>query len=220
MWQEKDKQLYKEFSFKDFNQAWSFMSRVANIAEAQNHHPRWQNEWNKVEIWLSTHSDGRVTDKDRRLAIAIDKAYDDKPEIAGAKLAQAKLYTDGGSRGNPGPSAIAYVICKMDDTVVEKAGSFIGHTTNNQAEYKALLAGLQRAGQLGIKKLSVYMDSELIVKQLSGHYKIKSRELTPLYHQVRKIVESFEAVTFIHVPRALNSLADGEVNRILDDQTA
>lgn len=133
-------------------------------------------------------------------------------------LKEAKLFTDGGSRGNPGPSAVAYVICKMDDSVVEKAGAFIGHTTNNQAEYKALLAGLERAGQLGIKKLSVYMDSELIVKQLKGLYKIKNTELIPLYNQAKKLAQMFAEVTFIHVPRILNSLADGEVNRVLDEQ--
>ena len=74
MWQEKDNVLYKKFEFKDFKQAFDFMNRVADIAEAQQHHPKWQNEWNKVEIWLSTHEAGNtVTDKDRKLATAIDE---------------------------------------------------------------------------------------------------------------------------------------------------
>jgi 4a-hydroxytetrahydrobiopterin dehydratase len=77
MWQEKDKQLYKEFKFKDFKQAFEFMTKVAQVAEQQNHHPKWQNEYNKVEIWLSTHEAGGITDKDRTLAKEIDRIYED-----------------------------------------------------------------------------------------------------------------------------------------------
>src|SRR5690242_3476419 len=102
---------------------------------------------------------------------------------------QAKLYTDGGSRGNPGQSAGAFVICKMDDTVVEKSGFYIGITTNNQAEYKALLRGLERAGELGISELNVFMDSELIVKQLNGVYKVKHQDMKPLYEEVQKLLK-------------------------------
>lgn len=75
MWQEKDKQLYKEFKFKDFKQAFDFVSKVAAVAEAYNHHPRWQNEYNKVEIWLTTHDAGQITDKDRQLAQEIDRIF-------------------------------------------------------------------------------------------------------------------------------------------------
>jgi 4a-hydroxytetrahydrobiopterin dehydratase len=73
MWQEKENSLYKSFQFKDFNEAFGFMRRVAEIAEELNHHPKWANEWNKVEIWLSTHSEGKVTEKDRSLAAKIDE---------------------------------------------------------------------------------------------------------------------------------------------------
>lgn len=75
MWQEKEDALYRKFEFKDFRQAFNFMTKVAAAAEAQNHHPRWQNEYNKVEIWLSTHSVGEVTDKDHQLAKEIDRIY-------------------------------------------------------------------------------------------------------------------------------------------------
>ncbi|HEX5447664.1 MAG TPA: 4a-hydroxytetrahydrobiopterin dehydratase [Candidatus Saccharimonadales bacterium] len=75
MWQEKDKQLYRQFEFKDFKQAFEFMSKVAEVAEAMNHHPTWTNTYNKVEIWLSSHDAGRVTDKDRQLAANIDRIY-------------------------------------------------------------------------------------------------------------------------------------------------
>jgi len=217
MWQEKNKELYKKFEFKDFKEAFEFMMRVAAVAEAQNHHPRWQNNWNKVEIWLATHSEGKVTDKDRRLAGAIDQLLA-RPKPA--KLDEAKLYTDGGSRGNPGHSAGAFVICKTDDNVVEKSGFYIGITTNNQAEYQALLKGLQRSAKLGVRKLNVFMDSELIVKQLKGLYKIKNKGLEPLYHQAKDLAADFEETSFTHVPRALNKEADEEVNRILDENAS
>lgn len=135
-------------------------------------------------------------------------------------MQEAKLFTDGGSRGNPGPSAGAFLICKMDDNVVEKSGFYIGITTNNQAEYQALMKGLQRTQALGIRKLNVFMDSELIVKQLNGLYKIKNKGLEPLYLQVKDLAAGFEEISFIHVPRALNKEADEEVNHILDEKAA
>ena len=133
-------------------------------------------------------------------------------------LSEAKLNTDGGSRGNPGHSAGAFVICKMDDNVVEKSGFYIGIATNNQAEYKALLKGLNRAKTLGVRKLNVFMDSELIVKQLNGLYKIKNKNLEPLYRQVKELANSFTEISFTHVPRLMNKEADDEVNRILDQK--
>jgi ribonuclease HI len=139
---------------------------------------------------------------------------------AGMLLEQAKLYTDGGSRGNPGKSACAYVICKMDGTVVEKSGQYIGVATNNQAEYYGFLRGLERARDLGIDKIVLLSDSELVVSQMNGKYKVKNQELAPIYQQVKELANSFESVTFVHVPRELNKVADLEVNRILDDQGA
>lgn len=133
-------------------------------------------------------------------------------------MENAKLYTDGGSRGNPGPSAYAFIICKMDDTVVEKSGKFMGQATNNQAEYQGLIAGLNRARELTVKDLQVYMDSELIVRQLSGLYKVKNIQLLPLYNEARKLSEAFNNISFTHIPRALNQKADGEVNRLLDEE--
>jgi ribonuclease HI len=132
-------------------------------------------------------------------------------------LDEAKIYTDGGSRGNPGDSASAYVICKMDDTVVEKSGYYLGMATNNQAEYYGFLKGLERARNLGIDKISLFSDSQLVVNQMNGLYKVKNQELAPLHQQVKSIADSFEKISFTYVPRELNKLADGEVNRILDE---
>jgi ribonuclease HI len=133
-------------------------------------------------------------------------------------LEEAKMYTDGGSRNNPGHSACAYVICKMDDTVVEKSGYYMGIATNNQAEYYGMIKGLERARELGIDKVNLNSDSQLVVNQMNGFYKVKNQELAPLHQQLKVLGDSFEKVTFHYIPRALNAEADKEVNRILDDQ--
>jgi ribonuclease HI len=128
------------------------------------------------------------------------------------------LFTDGGSRGNPGPAATGIVIVDMEDNVVKKSSNYLGITTNNQAEYQALCEGLQLALSLGVKELSVYMDSELIIKQINGFYKIKNADLKPHYDKVQNLVKEFTKITFTHVPRAMNKLADEMVNKCLDSQ--
>ena len=133
-------------------------------------------------------------------------------------LEEAKLYTDGGSRGNPGESACAYAICKMDGTVVEKSGYYIGIATNNQAEYYGFKSGLERCRDLGIDEINLYSDSELVVNQMNGKYKVKNQELAPLNQEVKELVDSFEKVIITHIPRELNKITDSEVNRILDHQ--
>jgi ribonuclease HI len=133
-------------------------------------------------------------------------------------LEEAKLFTDGGSRGNPGDSACAYVICNLDGSVVEKSGYYMGMATNNQAEYYGFKKGLERARDLGIDKISLYSDSQLVVNQMNGFYKVKNQELAPLHQDVAQLAQSFEKVSFTYVPRELNKIADKEVNRILDDQ--
>jgi len=218
MWQEKDKQLYRLFEFKDFKEAFGFMEKVAEVAEKQKHHPKIQNDYNKVEIWLMSHDAGTVTDKDHKLAQSIDDLFKAKKSAKNKNLDEAKLYTDGGSRGNPGPSAGAYVICKMDNTVVETTGLYLGETTNNQAEYRALKLGLEKCLEAGVSKLVTHLDSELVVKQLNGQYKIKNQELLPRNAEIKDLAAKFEEISFNYVPRALNHLADAEVNRILDEQ--
>lgn len=133
-------------------------------------------------------------------------------------LEEAKLYTDGGSRGNPGSSACAYVIRDVNDVVVEKAGFYLGMATNNQAEYYGFQKGLERARELGIDKITLFSDSQLVVNQMNGFYKVKNQELAPIYSDVRQLANSFGKISFVHVPRELNKEADKEVNRILDEQ--
>lgn len=218
MWQEKDDQLYRRFKFKDFKEAFAFMTAVAAVAEKQAHHPRWENVYNQVDIWLQTHDSKTITNKDQKLAKSIDQLYSQTSKAD--KLDSLKLYADGGARGNPGPAATAYVICDLDDNVVEKSGAFIGQTTNNQAEYRALQAGLDRVGQLGIENVEVFMDSELVVKQINGQYKVKNNDLRSIFAKIMNLTGQFKSIKFIHVPRAMNKIADAEVNRILDQQAA
>lgn len=151
------------------------------------------------------------------LRFTFEPTHGDNPSGA-MLLEEARLYTDGGSRGNPGDSACAYAICKMDDTLVEKAGFYLGMATNNQAEYQGMKQGLERAKDLGLDKVNVMSDSQLVVNQMKGLYKVKNQELASLHQDVSNLAKSFEKITFTYVPRELNKIADSEVNRILDEQ--
>ncbi len=197
------------------------MSKVAELAEKRSHHPRWQNEWNKVDIWLSTHDAGnKVTDKDKTLAKEIDRLTDSPASKAkSTKMASSiKMFADGGSRGNPGPSASGFALLNLDDSIILKRGIYIGTTTNNQAEYQAVKFGLTEALNRGAKQVSVFLDSLLIVNQMKGIFKIKNQDFLPHYSDIKAVVRQFDAVTFTHVPRELNKLADSMVNEALDAQ--
>jgi ribonuclease HI len=133
-------------------------------------------------------------------------------------LDEAKLYTDGGSRGNPGPSACGFVILTMDDDIVVQKGTYLGITTNNQAEYQALKFGLEELKKMSATHVHVYMDSLLVVNQMQGIFKVKNRDLWPIHDAVMILSKTFKKITFTHVPRELNKLADAAVNRVLDDE--
>lgn len=218
MWQKKDNALYRKFEFNDFDEAFDFIKKIADLARRVNHHPEFKNKYNEVEVWLTTHSVGGVTEKDQKFAQKIDGFITSKADNKTPELTVAKLFTDGGSRGNPGPAATGVVILDIEDNVVKKSSQYLGETTNNQAEYQALLEGLNLAESLGINELAVYMDSELIVRQVNGLYKIKNKDLKPLYEQVNKSASRFKEITFTHVPRAMNKLADELVNYTLDNR--
>lgn len=227
MWQETKHGLYKQFVFHDFNEAWGFMQRVAAAANRMDHHPRWQNEWNVVDIWLNTHENGmQITDRDRALAQEIDALFEAKDDVQAAAIVdkeatvitEVQLYADGGSRGNPGPSASGYVLLDMSGKIVLKQGEYIGITTNNQAEYQALKLGLEHAWHdFQARQVHVYMDSMLVVNQMKNIFKIKNRELWPVHNACVELVKKFEKVSFDHVPRELNKLADEAVNKAMDD---
>jgi ribonuclease HI len=127
-----------------------------------------------------------------------------------------ELFTDGGARGNPGPAAIGVVI-KKDGEVFYEHGAYIGKDTNNVAEYRAILKGLESAKEKGITELACYLDSELVVKQLKGEYKVKQSHLKLLWTQVKTIENTFNKVTYSHVRREMNTHADMLVNKVLDE---
>jgi ribonuclease HI len=126
------------------------------------------------------------------------------------------LYTDGGARGNPGPAAAGVVIKTDTGDLIESFGKFLGETTNNQAEYRALIFGLERAKEIGAAVVAVFMDSELVVNQLRGEFKVKDKDLAPLFVKVWNLSLSFKKITYQHIRRAENKLADAEVNKVLD----
>jgi mutator protein MutT len=130
------------------------------------------------------------------------------------------IYSDGGSRGNPGPSAAGYVVLNVQQEVIAEGGEYLGITTNNQAEYQGVRLGLEKAIELGYKKVDFKLDSMLVVNQMKGYYKIKNRELWPINERIRTLMTNFDRVTFTHVNRQFNQLADGMVNKTLDAHKA
>ena len=137
------------------------------------------------------------------------------------------LYTDGGARGNPGPAAAGVVIYDAKLKEIDKFAHYLGVATNNQAEYQALILGLGRiqklvgdAHKIAEISVDVFMDSELIVKQMNGEYKIKNKDLKPLFAKVEELSAKFEAVKFKHIFRDKNTMADKLLNLELDKHTA
>jgi ribonuclease HI len=128
------------------------------------------------------------------------------------------INTDGGSRGNPGPAAIGVILRNEAEEIIFRHGAYIGRNTNNYAEYAALIKALETARDLGGTDLLVRMDSELIVKQMQGLYKIKEPTLQELAQKVLLLKKHFQSVVFTHVRRELNKDADAEVNKALDAQ--
>jgi ribonuclease HI len=131
---------------------------------------------------------------------------------------KARLWTDGGARGNPGPAAFAYVLEADDGTVLAAQGEGIGEATNNVAEYRGLIAGLARAVELGVDELEIVSDSELLVKQMRGEYRVKNAALRELSAQAGRLARRLGEVRYTAVRREHNELADRLVNEALDAQ--
>jgi len=129
---------------------------------------------------------------------------------------KARLSTDGGARGNPGPAAYGYVLEAEDGTVLAAHGEKIGVATNNVAEYRALIAGLQKAVELAVGELEVVSDSELLVKQMTGEYRVKNETLRELSLEASRLARKLGKVTYKAVRREHNELADRLVNEALD----
>lgn len=127
------------------------------------------------------------------------------------------LSTDGASRGNPGPSGAGVLITSSDGAPLVQKAVFLGSITNNQAEYRALLIGLEELQKLSPAKVTIRMDSELIVRQLKGQYRVRSPDLAPLYRRARELIELLGEVHIQHIPREENITADRLANRAIDE---
>ncbi len=130
------------------------------------------------------------------------------------------LYTDGGSRGNPGPAAIGYVLCDAQNAPVVEGHQTIGITTNNQAEYQAIVAGLKAALALPVDAhVTCKLDSQLVVRQINGLYKMKNEDLRPWLEEIKELIKQFpQGVDFVDIRREQNKHADKLVNQALDEQ--
>lgn len=141
-------------------------------------------------------------------------------DVNDTTLITAVIHSDGGSRGNPGPSASGFVISNEKGEVVSEGGAYLGITTNNVAEYQAVYLGLERAQELGVRVVDFRMDSLLVCNQMNGVYKIKHPDLAIINNRIHELATKFDKVTFSHVRREYNKLADGVVNKILDQHQA
>ena len=130
------------------------------------------------------------------------------------------MFADGGARGNPGPAAAGAVLFDEGGDVLREVGEYLGTATNNVAEWRALIAGLEAAIELGIDDLDVRMDSELVVRQVNGIYRVKHPDLIPLSEKARRLLRKFARFTVQHVRRKDNAAADAVVNQVLDAQAA
>jgi probable phosphoglycerate mutase len=152
----------------------------------------------------------------RRLQRSAAEGADRQREAGRLK---ARLSTDGGARGNPGPAAYGYVLETEDGHVLAAHGEAIGRATNNVAEYRGLLAGMEKAAELGVDELEVVSDSELLVKQMQGEYRVKNENLRMLWEDANDLERRFRRVRYTAVRRAHNELADRLVNEALDADT-
>lgn len=128
------------------------------------------------------------------------------------------MYTDGGARDNPGIAGIGIVIEDKDGNIIREISQYIGEQTNNVAEYKAFSRGLEAALDLGIKKITCYLDSQLVVKQVKGEYKVKNERIIPMYNMIMPLIKKFDNFKIIHVKRELNKKADKLVNEAIDSR--
>jgi ribonuclease HI len=139
-------------------------------------------------------------------------------KVATPKARRLSVYSDGAARGNPGPSGAGAVLFDEGGAVVERLGRYLGQNTNNYAEYMGLILGLERARELGATEVSVYADSQLMIRQLGGSYKVKAENLKPLYAEALALLRSFARFELHHVPREENAEADEMSNRAIDER--
>jgi ribonuclease HI len=140
------------------------------------------------------------------------------PARSPGTLERVKIYSDGAARGNPGPAGAGAVIVASDGTPVAHLGRFLGEATNNYAEYHGLLLGLNRARELGVSEVQVYADSQLVIRQLGGQYRVRNEGLRPLFDEALRLLRTFRKFELHHIPREKNTAADEMSNRAIDEK--
>ena len=146
----------------------------------------------------------------------IRKASTTSSEEARSAANGATVYVDGGSRGNPGPAGIGYYIVGENGEVLRRGGEFIGFATSRVAEYYALKEGIEQALERGLSRVRFVGDNLMMINQMNGIFKVKNRDILPIYNDIQKMLPKFEAVAFVHVRRNMNAAADKEVNRAIN----
>ena len=141
-----------------------------------------------------------------------------RPVEGGGMHRRLRVHSDGAARGNPGPARARAVLSTPAGAILERLGKYLGAQTNNHAEYMGLIVGLRRAIELGAREVDVFADSELMIRQLEGRYKVKAEHLKPLYEEARALLARFDRVRLAHVRRELNAEADEMSNRAIDER--
>ena len=126
------------------------------------------------------------------------------------------IFSDGGARGNPGPAGVGAVLYDENKKIIATISQFLGVATNNQAEYQALILALEKASKLKAKEIVCYLDSELVVRQLNREYKVKNKDLAPLFLKIHNLSLQFNKISFFHIPREQNQVADKLANEAMD----
>jgi len=189
-------------------------SNTENIMLSEDHQVY---EWMIPADFLSKNDNNEITKSMESMGFTA-KEPQAKIDESTTSFEKLNVYTDGGSRGNPGPSASGYVIMTTNEAILEEGGEYLGITTNNQAEYQAVKLALEMAKKFKPTELNFFIDSLLVVNQMNGSWKIKNKDLWPIHQAIKDLLAEYEKVTFTHVRREYNTLADEQVNIVLDSQ--
>jgi ribonuclease HI len=168
---------------------------------------------------LLFHAEGKgITPVEKLAELAESTLQPLEPALIPSKARKIRVFSDGASRGNPGPAGAGAVLIGDDGTIIAKIGKFLGNQTNNYAEYMGFLIGMEHALRQGATDVEAIADSELLVRQLQGTYRVKSENIRPLFEQAKQLLSRFRVATIRHVPRKENQLADEMSNRAIDEQ--
>ena len=207
------------------------MARIVYEVQLQNEDVKITSERYLSYLWASSEKYAELElDEASNMVLRITNSKLEQGTLAGRELGEADknetaaqdsaiIYTDGGSRGNPGPSSLGYYIIDKNGREIKRGGEFLGFSSSRLAEYYGLKEGIEQAIELGLKHVDFRSDSLMLVNQMNGIYKVKNADLMQVHNDVLKLLEKLDSYSFMHVPRSQNVEADAEVNKILDMET-